>query len=375
MRRLSQRVCLLVNSLGIGGAEAVVRTLFEGLRSQGVDVRLLCLEQSPQATDESLPVDHLATHSGDEHPLRKRLALRGLARLLKAYIERHDIGLVQSHIYRANYVNVMARRAGSSHAVQLVNHGMPSQYRAQGVKGWASLRLVRQHYPLADQVICPSQAMADELAELDVPGDRLRCIPNPIDLAAVRRAAEGPLPEDIEGTYFVAIGRMVALKRFADLIQAYSMLKDPTATLVLLGDGPERADLEQQVATLGLGGRVRFLSHLDNPFPLIAGARALVSASASEGFSLVIAYALALGVPVISSDCPGGPGEILQGGQYGQLYPVGDVERLAIHLADVLEDSAALRAKAERGRGRVAAFDLPVVTGQYLAAMRELAAI
>jgi len=377
-RALNDTVCILVNSLGLGGAEQVVATLAPAFARRGRKVNVLCLERDSVHALGSVPVDYLSD-PGAGGPL-KALELIGQARRLKAYVARHGAGLVQSHIYRANYVNVLARLLGSRHRVQLVNHGMPGQFARTHLKGRVNRWLVRALYPRADQVVCPSQGMLEEFVGLGLPRNLLACIPNPVDLAKLRRDAQRLAGRTRPGRdYLVALGRMVPLKRMTDIVEAFATLAPdhPGLDLVLAGEGPERGRIETTIRKAGLQDRVGVLGRLDNPFPLLAGARALVSASESEGFSLVLVYALALGVPVVATDCSAGPREILAPGQgaadYGLLVPVANPPALADALRAVLDDAALAHRLREAGPQRAADFDLERIVPQYLAAMNGLA--
>ena len=121
------------------------------------------------------------------------------------------------------------------------------------------------------------------------------------------------------------------------MLRAFARLADHNARLVILGEGPERARLESEVAALGLGGRVDMPGFLANPGEILAKARAFALTSRREAFSLVCVEALAHGLPVVATDC-GGPREILNAPALGRIAPVGDVEAIADALAACLAD-------------------------------------
>ena len=134
------------------------------------------------------------------------------------------------------------------------------------------------------------------------------------------------------------------------------------ATLCILGEGSERTALETQVHALGLEGRVLLPGYKSDPAPYYARADLFVLSSDHEGFGNVIVEALDHGVPVVSTDCPSGPREILQEGKYGTLVPVGDVDALAQAMLATLHaphDPAALKARARD-------FAVDTIADQYL---------
>jgi glycosyltransferase involved in cell wall biosynthesis len=129
----------------------------------------------------------------------------------------------------------------------------------------------------------------------------------------------------------IGIGRLVAQKNFRLLIDAFALVKrdHPTARLVILGEGEERGMLEAQIRRLGLQQSVSLPGFVDNPYACLARARVFVLSSDFEGLPTVLIESLAVGTPVVSTDCASGPREVLQDGALGELVPVGEVEAFA----------------------------------------------
>ena len=144
------------------------------------------------------------------------------------------------------------------------------------------------------------------------------------------------------------MGRLAVAKDFATLIRAFVHVAQVSdARLIILGEGPMRGELEEQVRSLGspLAERVSMPGFLTNPLPLLRRASLFALSSRYEGLANVVAEALACGTPVVSTDCPHGPAEILDRGRYGTLVPVGDAEALGRAMLDSLgrePDRAAL---------------------------------
>lgn len=231
-------------------------------------------------------------------------------------------------------------------------------------------RLARVFYPRAQAVIAVSQGVADDLEGLIGTGRaRVLVIPNPVvtpDLTALAAAAaDHPwfAPEPIAPPVVLAAGRLSPQKDFPTLIRAFALLvRQRDLRLLILGEGPERAALETLIQDLGLTGRVALPGFRANPFALIARARLFVLSSAWEGLPGVLIQAMACGTPVVATDCPSGPREVLADGRYGPLVPVGDPQALAQAMGETLDqpmDSDVLRARA-------ADFGLAPVTRRYL---------
>ena len=145
-------------------------------------------------------------------------------------------------------------------------------------------------------------------------------------------------------------GRLVTPKDFSTLLRAFARVRvQRKARLVILGEGNRREELESLAQQLGVSADVALPGFVANPYPFMERAAVFVLSSAWEGFGNVIVEALACGCPVVSTDCPGGPSEILDDGAYGPLVPVGDDAAMAEAILAVLEssrDSGRLQARA-----------------------------
>src|SRR5262249_54469789 len=136
----------------------------------------------------------------------------------------------------------------------------------------------------------------------------------------------------------LGVGRLALQKDFSTLIKAFAHVRSRApARLLILGDGEKRVELEVLVKELGLTADVCLLGYVDNPFAYMRRCAAFVLSSEYEGLPNSLIEAMACGAPVISTDCPCGPAEILDGGRYGLLVPVGDVEAMAAAISATLQ--------------------------------------
>jgi glycosyltransferase involved in cell wall biosynthesis len=181
-----------------------------------------------------------------------------------------------------------------------------------------------------------------------------------------RLAAEEPALPTPEGPWFLGCGRLTAQKDFSTLIRAFARIHDECAAeLWILGEGELRGRLEREIAALGLGSRVRLPGFVKNPFSFMARASAFVLSSQWEGFGNVVTEAIACGTPVISTDCPHGPREILEDGKWGNLVPVANVDALAEAMRAALANPAQQQARALAARANVTRFEAGHITRQY----------
>jgi N-acetylgalactosamine-N,N'-diacetylbacillosaminyl-diphospho-undecaprenol 4-alpha-N-acetylgalactosaminyltransferase len=369
--------------MGTGGAERAVATVAAHLWDSGRDVRVLCLESAGASDAVVFPfaIACLSRLSPSANPLVKLLALPILAVRLRRYVSREGAGVVMSHLFRANFVNVLARiLARSRHRAIIVNHTSLGRLVREGTQGRINWALTRWLYPKADLVCSVSKGAARECTNLlGLAAGQSVTLYDPVDTSAAHRTRQNaPSADAVAG-----VGRLVALKRFEDLIGAFALIADdfPRLELRLVGSGPERLALEGRAAASGAGDRIRFLGRTADPFSAMAGCAVFVSASETEGFGMAIVEALALGIPVIASDCAYGPREILapetepmrllrpgagiEVGRYGILYPVGSVEGLAAALRTLLRDPALRDDLAKKGCGRAADFSVERSTAHY----------
>ncbi len=270
--------------------------------------------------------------------------LAALPRLRRVLIQRRPAVLLSGITYNSPIALLAAGLAGRRTRVAVAEHTVLSQELAErGPRDRAVVpRLLHLAYRHAAAIICPTEAIADDLAALcGIARARIDVLPNPVlgdDTAAraARPVAEPWFADPVP--VFVAAGRMTPVKDFATLIAAFARVAGARpARLVLLGDGPLRDALLAEAASLGVADRVRLPGVVDDPLPFFARAAAVVSSSRYEGFGNVLVEAMACGTPVVSTDCPGGPRAILGGGRLGRLVPVGDAQALAAAMLATLE--------------------------------------
>ncbi|MGK6354290.1 glycosyltransferase [Sphingomonas sp. DT-207] len=167
------------------------------------------------------------------------------------------------------------------------------------VAAWGYRRWLRMHPRFVDQLVAMTPAMAAEaMAETGMPADRVSVIANP---PAVPRPEASPVQLPV-GRYIVGVGRLEPQKRWDRAVAALPLLADREVSLLILGEGSERAALEAQVHALGLSERVHMPGHAGDPLPAIAGAAVAVLTSDYEGVPGVLREALSVGTPVVSTE-------------------------------------------------------------------------
>ena len=359
------RVALFLPSLCGGGAERVTVNLARGLSDRGLRVDLvLARAEGPYLNDVASKVRLV-----DLNARRVLASLPGLIRYLRR--ERPDV--VLSALNHANLVALWARRISRVPARVVVSvHGLLAHTsKSAGVKGRSMPALVGRFYPWADQVIAVSQGVATDLAQTaGLSRDRIRVIYNPVVTAELEQKAKAPL----EHPWFdpgappviVSAGRLAKPKDFATVLHAVAALdRSQRVRLIILGEGPDRTSLEALTSWLGLEGQVALPGFVQNPYAYMSRARVFVLSSQWESFGNVLVEAMACGCPVVSTDCPTGPAEILSNGRFGALVPTGDVSALAAAIQRTLAAPPPLTELRQRS----ATFALTTILPAYLETM------
>ena len=344
-------LALFTRSLSGGGAERAASNLANELVSRGYNVDLvLQYEEGPYLRDLDRRVRiHVLGR-------RVRSALFRMRRYLKSQRPQAMISFLTEPNVLAAFAWRLSRLEGA----------LAISEQTSLVGSTRSRRIaIRFAYALAQQVIAVSSAMADELVSHGVPSDRIRVIPNPTS----RQALSGGMAPRLMNSgsqLVVGVGRLVEQKDFVTLIKAFEIVqRDQDVRLLILGEGPERRRLEDLAASLGLSDKIEMPGFIDNPWPLMAQASVFALSSRWEGWPNVLAEALALGLPVVSTDCPTGPNEILDNGKYGLLVPIQDPPALATAIARTLQDpppSTQLQQRAQK-------WSVETITDQYLQAL------
>lgn len=236
--------------------------------------------------------------------------------------------------------------------------------------------VTRRWFPAADRIVAVSESVRADLIEtFGLPHRRIALIHNPIDFDRIRALAaeEAPECEGADGPILLGAGRLVPLKGFSILIRAVSQLPPQLgARLLLVGDGPQRAELTALVSRLGLSDRVQFLGEHANPWKYMARATIVVHPSRTEAFPNVIGEGLALGVPVVATECSAGIREYLDGGRCGVLVPPDDPTALAAALQSLLADEELRAQFVARGLRRVETFELKQIVRRYEAVLVDV---
>lgn len=331
------RVALHIPFLRGGGVERMVLNLAESFLNRGVIVDLVVGERVGGPLASLVPAGIQVVE----------LQARGtwdMAEKLARYLRAMKPKAVLAALTPANLAAIVARRLSGqpTRVVASVHTAVDIARSTTPLRSVVRPLVYRYGLSRADVVVAVSRGVAIGLRKLGVPAEKIRVIYNPIVSAKLDELAK----EEVEHPWFadrnvpiiLGAGRLHREKDWPTLLHAFACLrKSRMARLVILGEGEERSRLEELIAELNIGADVALLGFQTNPYKFMARADVFVLSSAWEGLGNVIVEALALGRKVVATDCPTGPREILEGGRYGWLVPVGDVRGLATAIATALD--------------------------------------
>ena len=325
----TQKIAFFLPSLRGGGAERMMMCLAEGLAQCGFSVDIvLGKAEGPYLKDVSSKVRVV-----DLNESRILKSLPALVRYLRS--EKPDVLL--SAMAHVNIVTVCARFFAmvSTRIVISEHNNLTFSTRSASSKRERFMPwLMRFFYPIADGVVAVSKGVGDDLARvIKLPRERITTIYNPVVTPELLRKAQKPNYHPWfrpgEPPVILGIGRLTKQKDFSSLLQAFALVrKERPARLIILGDGEERHELEELSKKLGIDADVDMPGFVDNPYKYLSHAAAFVLSSRWEGLPTVLIEAMACGCPLVSTDCPSGPREILENGKYGKLVEVGDAAGL-----------------------------------------------
>ena len=372
------KVMFFLPQLGGGGAEMNAVRLASGLLDAGI-TPIYAVARGPGSYAGLLPegveVVVLDTGGINSSTLRLIRARRPLARLIDA--RRPDVLCPVMVTPALSALSALRRARHKPAAVLSIQNSLSVSHEQEpSLLGRVELRLIRRQFPALDGAIALSGGVASELRRI-VPAlrDRVEVVPN-IGLPLPAQMAEAMTldrPEAGPGCTLLACGRLTKQKDYPTLFQAFARLSGNDLRLNILGDGELRQSLTQMAQDLGIADRVTFLGFQRDPFSHMRRADIFVLSSRWEGFGNVLVEAMAMGTPVVSTDCPHGPAEIIEDNLTGLLVPTESPEALAVALQRLIDDPDLRLQLGQAGQTRAQDFSATRIGAAYAQHFRAIA--
>ena len=348
-----RKVCFFPGTLALGGIGKVFVNLIGEFSKRGIEVDVYLTKREGEFL-EQLPTN-VRVFVGNGR------ALNSIASFIK-YLRKEKPQAVISAREFLNVINILccSFTFNKTKPVVSLHTNQTAENKASGskmlYKNKYFIGLAKTFYKIPDKIIAVSSGVADDFAyRYNINRDKIKVIYNPVyDSSVTEEIIPNAAVEKFIGNgkkFIIGVGRLTNAKDFPNLIKAFSIVRRTSdISLLILGEGPLRKDIEQLIDKLSLNEHVLLPGFVNNPSYYIGRAAALVISSKFEGFGNVIVEGLGVGTPVVSTDCPSGPSEILDQGKYGKLVPVGDPDKLAAGIIETLNctvDSAALVERAK----------------------------
>jgi len=365
----SKKKLLFVSpSLGGGGAERVVVNLINYLDKDKYNI-LLVIFSDKRDYQEDLPPSVKVICVQKKNRLNFFKLILGLRRVMHDY--RPDV--VVSFVLYFNIVAVIASLFSERKFRLIISErNYPRKYLPELHLGWLMRWLINVTYPKADKILTVSKSIEMVLKEdFNIPPKKLQTIYNPVPIEEIKVKSQKeiklPFLKDDNTQIIISAGRLVKQKRFDMLLRAVSLIrkKQDNVHLIILGEGKLRGELEGLAAQLNISRWVNFVGFKSNPYAWISNADIFVLTSDFEGFPNVLVEAMACGLPVVSTDCPSGPGEIITNGKNGILVPPANEEALAEAILGLLKDEILRKKFSAEGKKRVEDFKVEEIIKQY----------
>ncbi|HWA31420.1 MAG TPA: glycosyltransferase [Rhizomicrobium sp.] len=344
-------IAIVLHDLRGGGAERAILRVARGMAAMGRSIELVLVRGEGAYLDEIPPSVRL-------HVLDRPRVSQAIG-ALSGYFSATRPKAVLSALTHMNLATVAAARLAGLPSRLVLSERNQISAKAREAKGlWqrALYRTVPVAYRAADAIVAVSRGVADDLARFGhLPQSKIRVVHNPVfdgdieTMASVRPCH--PWFDPPEPPIILAVGRLHRQKGFDVLLEAFAIARAQIdCRLVILGEGPERPALMAAAEKLGLAYDIDMPGFVENPFALMARAGVFVLSSRWEGFPNALVEAMACGAPVVATDCPSGPREILDGCQYGALVPVENPHALGGALIAALKacpDTSASKLRAQ----------------------------
>lgn len=367
----NKNICLIIDTLIGGGAERMVITLATVLSKLGhrVDV-IIFHNRIHYSLDERNFNLHIIDRQHRFQFLRRYTGVKNLRKKLAELNVEFDLVVANSH--SVNKICKWAKLPNLYFCIHsTISVSIFNRYKNR--KGWRKFSgkisrsarsfLIKKLYN-KQKIITVSAGVAKDLLDFNIRPKSAQTIYNPIHFENARKQAQKHDAE--EDNYIIHVGSFSSQKRHDILIKAYHQ-SGIDEKLLLLGDhiNPTGERMQQLATDLNLQDKIIFKGFNQNPYPYIKNAKALILSSDNEGLAMVLIEALVLGVPIVSTDCPSGPREIMTGELSKFLSPVGDVDALAVNIRKML------KTPVEITEDYISRFEAEKIAKQYLALCRD----
>lgn len=361
---MKKKIMFIIISLVGGGAERVLVDIINRLDAKKYAIYLVLFEKKGLYLS-SIP-DYVKIYDLKK---KNRFSIFRLIFKSAKLLKKIKPDSVFSFMVFPNLIAILAKlisRYRCNLLISIHNH-LSSELLYERYKGIKKF-LYKNTFKYSNCIIVPSEGVKNDLIKsFNMCQDKIEIIYNPINLDRITRKKNESFKEKSKfGKYILAVGRLTRQKGYPFLLKAYSFIsKNIDEKLVILGEGEDETKLKQIAKDLGIHEEIILPGFQKNPYKFMKSASIFVLSSLWEGFAIVIAEAMACDVPVISTDCPSGPGDIITNGKNGLLVPMADEKVLAEAMLSLIKNEKLKKKFSIEGRARAEDFRIERIIPKY----------
>jgi glycosyltransferase involved in cell wall biosynthesis len=355
-----KKIFFLIPAFRGGGAERVISNIANNLDRKKFEVGIITISEGGHKYLLSEDVKHF--NLGKK---KAREAIFSLIRLLRK--EKPDVvvaTVIQSIIIL--YLTSFFIKKETTIVSRLANHYSKTMESQKSVQR----TLFKKALLASDHIITISHEMEQDLLDnIKIEPQKIQMIYNPIDIKSIQEKAQEEAPAELfnKRPVLTACGRLAEQKGFSYLIKAFGEIKKEfsNAQLLIIGEGELKEELQNLAASVGVEEDTHFLGFQNNPFKYTSRSDIFVLSSLYEGLPSALLEAMACGVPIVSTDCPSGPKEILENGKNGQLVKWGNINELVSGIRNLLNNKELQENYRQRGKNKVMEFSIKEIIKDY----------
>ncbi len=334
-----EKIGLFIGSLEGGGAERVVLNLANEFHNRNIPfVLILRFKKGPYVKELNAGIKVVELNANNPfliiYSIVRVCKINNIDTLLTVSRYNNILGLIANRFLKRR---IVIREADTI-------NGLFKDKGIKRIKSYIVFYLMKHFYPSANKIIANSNDTEKDIKKHVISSSKVKTIVinNPLFNNKIKSLSKEAIDNEdfLSSTTprIISIGRLEYKKNYQYLIKSLAIVKDTISniSLIILGNGTQIEELKQLSKQLNLENNVHFLGFVDNPYKYLKASDVFVLSSLYEGFGNVLVEALSVGLPVVSTDCPGGPREILNDGEFGTLVPLNDINAMAEAIIDTL---------------------------------------
>lgn len=386
-------VAFFVNSLASGGAEKVILDLASDFIQKDIKVDLvICKHSGPLSNTNFHKINVIALKKNNRLSLLRRLSQlpakewlsiiillssnmpKSFSRIisLQNYIEKSKPDVILSSLNTVNITALWAKHLSNSDTsliIQQVNYLSEALPNGKTVfERFLLPNIIKRWYPKSDKIISVSEAVKKDLVEnFSLPEYKITTIYNPLNLAKIKTLSSKNIDEEWlknkNTPVAIAVGRLNKVKNYPLLIKAIKQASTKLdIKLIIIGDGPEKQNLLNLISDLNMEKFVKLIGYQSNPYAYMKLSDVFILSSESEGLANVLQEAIACDCNIVSTDCPGGPRELLEDGAFGKLVVANNEDALAQAIIEELDRNI----DPKKNQTKANSYSLQTISNKYI---------